>query len=136
MFLTFFSLFSEFILGSTLNIKAVWSSSNLPIAQKLNWYIKTCRVYDAKKKSGSHVTIIENMCYAQVIDVTPESENLVNADEFKFSYRSFSFESSGSSSQMIVCNVAFCIVDECDSQLSKINCDATSSFQWKSGKDF
>merc|ERR1711868_336129 len=40
---------TEFILGSTLNIKAAWSSSNLPIAQKINWYIKTCRVYDAKR---------------------------------------------------------------------------------------
>ena len=134
-----FSTKKAFFLGSTLNVKAIWTSSDLPIGQKLHWFVKSCNVYDydSKKKSDGHVTIIDNLCYAQVIEATPKTGSLVNADEYRFSYRSFSFRSDGSGSQMIECDIKFCLVDQCKGQISRdIDCDSSSPYQWKSGQDF
>ena len=120
-----------------MNVKAIWTSSDLPIGQKLNWFVKSCKFFDyeSKKKSDGHVTIIENST-AQVIEATPKTGNLVNAAEYRFSYRSFSFKSDGSGSQIIECDVEFCLVDQCQGQLSNIDCDSSSPYQWKSGQDF
>ena len=72
------------ILGETFYIRASWTVFDKSIATKLNWYISDCTIKSLKNddsEDGKKVQIIEDLCYAGVVNATPKSA-LVSKKEF------------------------------------------------------
>ena len=72
------------ILGETFEIRSSWTVFDKSIATKLNWYISDCTIKSLKNddsEDGKKVKIIEDLCYAGVVNATPKSA-LVSNKEF------------------------------------------------------
>ena len=54
------------------------------------------------------VTVIKDTCYADVVG-TVNSGDKYRADYVRFTYNSFSYDTSNDSSQRLKCSVTFCI---------------------------
>merc|ERR1712023_420187 len=107
------------ILGEMHFIKVSWTVGTSPLAQKVNWYVDDCTVSDvtdANKKVG----VIENQCFASVISAINTSDNMLSTSDFKFTFKSFSFNQAGNGSQKLSCKINFCLKDtECAAETAK-----------------
>jgi len=124
------------LLGSTFYVRVTWSvgdAETYPMAAKLNWYVSDCTVSDVNLGTGKSVTIIEDQCFAGVLDTTKVSATMQSDEMFKFTYKSFSFNDSGGGEQKISCDIQFCLKDtECSTQtdLANLSCDGGSKYKW------
>ena len=77
------------ILGQTLFVKVIFSAS--VISEKVNWFVNSCDVeeVDEGEVTGAKVPIIEDLCYAQILDTKPDSEALQSASNYRYSNISF-----------------------------------------------
>merc|ERR1719392_433632 len=112
-----------------------------PIGQKLKWYISGCTVKDLNDdgtESGSQVTIIDQVCYASVLQAKPKSA-IISTKEFDFQYRSFSFNTAGNGKQKLSCDINFCLNSEsaclAKTQAANINCPNTVEYGWQKGPE-
>jgi len=121
------------ILGETHYIKVSWTVGTSPLAQKVNWYVDDCAVSDVADASKK-VDVIENQCFASVINAINTSPNMLSTSDFKFTFKSFSFNSAGNGSQKITCNINFCLKDnnECatETDKTKLTCSAAEAEKW------
>ena len=113
---TFSSLITEsLLLGQILFAQAAWSTTSLQ--DKINFYVQKCDVVSvnaAQEEVGS-VRIIDQSCYAQVVDVTPLGsavQNKIVKHKSQFSYRSFTFHRNVVETQLLRCDVEFCLLSE------------------------
>merc|ERR1712176_417514 len=102
------------ILGATHFIEVAWTvgASSFPISSKLNWFIPYCTVKNLNTdgtEADGEVNIINGLCYAKVLSTTKISTDVVSTTNFRFSYKSFSFNSAGNGKQKIECDVTFCL---------------------------
>merc|ERR1712227_597800 len=98
------------ILGEMHYVKVSWTVGATALANKVNWY----------------VDVFENQCFASVINAINESNNMLSTSDFKFEFKSFSFNAAGAGSQKISCNINFCLKEtECAAETAKtgLNCD-------------
>jgi len=128
------------ILGATHFIEVAWTvgASSFPISSKLNWFIPYCTVKNLNTdgtEADGEVNIINGLCYAKVLSTTKISTDVVSTTNFRFSYKSFSFNSAGNGKQKIECDVTFCLTDgdEC-STLAVSSCPngaGDAAYQWQ-----
>merc|ERR1712227_662075 len=124
------------ILGETLRVKVSWTvgdASTNPIAQKLNWYVSDCTLSDVTDAAKS-VQIIKNQCFAGVVETTKVSTKMQSSKNFKFSFLSFAFNSDGSGTQRIACDINFCLTaTECSSEtdLADLSCNGAALHVWR-----
>jgi len=129
------------VLGATLRVSVAWSVFESEIGKKLNWYIPYCEVQglleDGEVDDSKKMSIIKNMCFAQIFEAKPISESQMNTADYRFSFQTFSFDAAGEKKQQVSCNVNFCIVgDECDAiKPAEMVCDAENIFDWKKAAD-
>ena len=73
------------ILGQTLFVNVLFSASG--ISEKVNWFVNSCDVeeVDDEKVTGVKVPIIEDLCYAQILDTKPDSKALQSASDYRYS---------------------------------------------------
>jgi len=124
------------LLGTTHYIKVSWTvgAPTNPIAQKLNWYVSDCSVANVENTEQT-VKIIENQCFADVVDTKKSSATMLSSENFTFTFRSFSFNNSGNGKQKISCDVVFCLKDsECANETDPADsiCVYESPHKWKS----
>merc|ERR1712176_18878 len=110
------------ILGEMHYIKVSWTVGTSPLSQKINWYVDDCTVSDAAD-ANKKVDVIENQCFASVISAINTSTNMLSSSDFKFTFKSFSFNMGGNGSQKLTCNINFCLIDnnECSTATNKSN---------------
>ena len=62
-------------LGTQFQVQVNWSVYNKPIASKLNWYLSKCKIegLDTAGNVEKSVNVIENVCYAGVLNTEPGS---------------------------------------------------------------
>jgi len=123
------------ILGTTHYIKVSWTvgAATNPIANKLNWYISDCTVSNPDNSDQS-VKIIENQCFADVVDTKKSSATMLSSENFRFTFRSFSFNDNGNGKQKISCDVVFCLKEtECANETDPADsiCNYASPHKWK-----
>jgi len=100
-------------LGQDLFVEATWSSSGQPIAQKLKWYIQNCNVEDTS--TDRSIPIVKDTCFAGAVGATNGLDGSTNmmdkvvSDRSRFSYKSFSFDTSAEDEQELGCTIQFCI---------------------------
>lgn len=104
-------------IGSTLYAQVTWDVSTT----KLGFYVRSCDVYNVSDPfdvSDPKIRIIEDSCYAGVVDATilPNRANgLFVYNDAQFSYKSFSFDTGVIDKQKISCNIQFCTsVGDCN----------------------
>merc|ERR1712136_604504 len=120
------------ILGESHYVKVSWTVGASALANKVNWYVDDCTVSDATD-ANKKVDVIENQCFASVINAINESNNMLSTSDFKFEFKSFSFNAAGNGSQMITCNINFCLKEtECAAETAKtgLNCDVNEAEKW------
>merc|ERR1712136_147682 len=83
------------ILGESHYIKVSWTvGATSPLAQKINWYVDDCTVI-AVADDTKRVDVIENQCFASVINAINTSANMLSTSHFTFTFKSFSFNKAG-----------------------------------------
>jgi len=120
------------ILGEMHYVKVSWTVGATALANKVNWYVDDCTVSDTTD-ANKKVDIIENQCFASVINAINESNNMLSTSDFKFEFKSFSFNAAGTGSQKISCNINFCLKEtECAAETAKtgLNCDVNEAEKW------
>merc|ERR1711868_122807 len=120
------------ILGDMHYVKVSWTVGSSPLAEKVNWYVDDCTVIDATD-ANKKVDIIENQCFASVINAINESTNMLSTSDFKFEFKSFSFNAAGNGSQKLSCNINFCLKEtECAAETAKtgLTCDYAQALKW------
>ena len=56
-------------------VEVFWSVHDQPIASKLNWYLSKCKI-EGLDESGNvekSVNVVENICYAGVLNTKPDN---------------------------------------------------------------
>merc|ERR1711868_351504 len=120
------------ILGEMHYVKVSWTVGATALANKVNWYVDDCTVSDTTD-ANKKVDVIENQCFASVINAINESNNMLSTSDFKFEFKSFSFNAAGTGSQKISCNINFCLKEtECAAETAKtgLNCDVNEAEKW------
>jgi len=103
----------QIYLGQNLFVEATWSSSGLPIAEKLKWYVESCDVKDVS--TGNTIPLVKDTCFAEAIGASnglAGSTNMMEkvvSERSRFSYRSFSFDTAAEDEQELGCTIQFCI---------------------------
>jgi len=128
-------------LGEIFYVRVAWSVANKPVGSKLSWYLSECNVIDIGtdgNETGDKVSIINKVCYANVLHTKPKS-SLISTANFDFEYKSFSFNTAGNGKQKLSCVINFCLNTETtcldETKSANINCPNTSVYDWEKGSD-
>lgn len=109
------------VLGSDLYAKISWDVSS-SLSANLHYYVNSCEVRQLTVDSGDpekwsyesgngNIKIFDKgLCAAGVVNTAMASGNTVHGKgDWKFNFRSFSFNSGGNDRQQLECEVKFCI---------------------------
>jgi len=127
-------------LGTQFRVEVNWSVYNQPIASKLNWYLSKCKIegLDDSGNVEKSVNVVENICYAGVLNTKPDNSmtSVAVTEKFRFQYDSFSFNTDGGGKHRICCDVEFCLVENCAAETGQaaITCPAGPSetpYEWE-----
>ena len=88
-----------------------WEVTSL--STKIGYYLKTCRVEDVSAGAGTGLKILSESCYANAVSAQPEGDAATNkfvTQHSQFSYHSFSYDTSATDTQKLICDVEFCVI--------------------------
>lgn len=109
---TIFSMPYAF-LGFTMFVQVSWNVHEMK--DKMAFFLKECKIValNEKEEPTGSMKIIDEGCYAQVIEGAPLGATLLSKIGYpnsRFKYRSFSFSVRQTSYQVLQCQVQFCML--------------------------
>jgi len=122
-------------IGSTVYPMVSWSVDTL--VGTIGFYVKSCQVVDVDDADQTdisakpQVAIISGSCYSKVVEAKPFGVRYV--DRFaKFSYKSFSFDTTTTDTQKLSCEIEFCFESTCTNALTttSLQCPKTTGYTY------
>jgi len=129
---------STALVGHDMFLKASWTIGNMVVGQKLSWYLTSCTISDTEDENKS-VVLMKDSCISKTLlgeikgvdgsnVSSPTSSTRIATTDLRIKYMGFSFSRSFPASQKASCDVQFCLVDDCPTDISSV-CPAATKLE-------
>jgi len=115
-------------IGSTMYARVTWAVTTLK--NQVGFYIRKCTVEDVSNGNVG-INIVDKSCYAKVVSAKPFGAKFAISDvTASLEYKSFSYDTAASDSQILKCEIEFCVPsgggNGCTNAIATIQSDCPS----------